>query len=87
MIQHRGDIHHIYPKDYLKKNGMDKSQYNQIANFVYAQTEINVQVGNKAPQVYFGEVNKQCDGGPLKYGAITDLSEVKKNLLANDIPE
>jgi len=87
MIQHRGDIHHIFPKDYLKKNGMGKSQYNQIANFAYAQTEINVQIGNKSPQVYFGEVKDQCNGGTLKYGAIVELSELKANLLKNDIPE
>jgi hypothetical protein len=63
MITHRGDIHHIFPKDYLKKKGMKRNKYNQIANYVYMQTEINIQVGNKSPKVYFEDLLNQCDGG------------------------
>ena len=37
LISIRGDIHHLFPKDYLKKNGLTKNQYNQIANYVYMQ--------------------------------------------------
>ena len=34
LIEGRGDVHHIFPKDYLQKNGKDnRSIYNQIANF------------------------------------------------------
>src|SRR5690606_33934700 len=39
LISLRGDIHHLFPKDYLKKNGMGRGQYNQIANYVYMQSE------------------------------------------------
>lgn len=35
LISLRGDIHHLFPKDYLKNNGLDRSKYNQIANYVY----------------------------------------------------
>jgi len=40
MIEHRGDIHHIFPRQYLKENGVSQSQYNQVANYVYVQQEI-----------------------------------------------
>jgi len=87
MIEHKGDIHHIFPKDYLKKGGLTKGMYNQVANFAYMQTEINVKIGNKAPNIYFNELKEQCNGRELKYGGINDINLLKQNLNENDIPE
>lgn len=87
LIEHKGDIHHVFPKDYLKKTGLTKSAYNQVANYVYMQTEINVQVGNKAPNVYMGEVVAQCNGGTRKYGSLLEVTALKDNLAQNDIPD
>jgi hypothetical protein len=87
LIIHRGDIHHIFPKNYLKKAGLTRSRYNQIANYVYMQQEVNIKVGNKAPEVYFSEVLEQCHTGELKYGAIANKEELSKNLEENCIPE
>jgi hypothetical protein len=33
-----------------------------------------------------GEINEQVAGGPLKYGGITSLEILKKNLTVNCIP-
>jgi hypothetical protein len=87
LIMHRGDIHHIFPKNYLKKAGLTRSKYNQIANYVYMQQEVNIKVGNKAPETYFSEVLEQCHSGELKYGAIANKEELSKNLEENCIPE
>jgi hypothetical protein len=87
LIFNLGDIHHIFPKDYLRKNGMKRSQYNQIANYVYMQSEINIKIGNKAPKEYFADLIQQCSGGGLKYGGINSLEELKENLGMNCIPE
>lgn len=87
MILNKGDIHHIFPKDYLKKNGLRRGDYNQIANYVYMQTEINIQVGNKAPRDYMATVLDQCNGGKMKYGGIKDKSSLVQNLAMNCIPE
>ncbi len=87
LVTHKGDIHHIYPRDYLKKNGLKRGQYNQIANYVYMQTEINIQVGNKPPNVYFNELIEQCNTGNTKYGAICDDNTLLKNLKMNCVPE
>lgn len=87
LIMHRGDIHHIFPKNYLKKAGLTRSKYNQIANYVYMQQEVNIKVGNKAPETYFSEVLNQCHTGELKYGAIATRKELSKNLEENCIPE
>ena len=87
LITYRGDIHHIFPKNYLKKNGLLRGKYNQIANYVYMQQEVNIQVGDKAPEVYFDELLKQCNSHDLKYGAINSLTELNENLTSNCIPE
>ena len=87
LITYRGDIHHIFPRDFLKKNGMERGKYNQIANYVYMQQEVNIAVGNKAPDAYFSEVLEQCHGGALKYGGISSLDEIHENLKSNCVPE
>ena len=50
LISIKGDIHHLFPKDYLKKKGLERGKYNQIANYVYMQSEINIKVGNNPPK-------------------------------------
>lgn len=87
LISLKGDIHHIFPRDYLKKNGLTRKEYNQISNYVYMQSETNIRIGNKPPRVYFGEILEQCNGGPLKYGGILTMEELRHNLAMNCIPE
>jgi hypothetical protein len=87
LILNKSDVHHIFPKDYLKKQGMSKGLYNQIANYVIAQSEINIAIGNRAPSIYFDDIAKQCNHGQRKYGAIIELSELKENLNMHCIPE
>ena len=86
IINGRGDIHHIFPKAYLKKKFSSKKDYNQISNLVYAQSEINGAIKDNEPQKYFGDVLKQCDGGELKYGGITDSNNLDVNMKQNCIP-
>ena len=87
LIIQRGDIHHIFPKDYLKSKGLKRGGYNQIANYVYTQSEINIKIGKKPPEEYLSDVLKQCNGGNLKYGGIIDKNELDNNLKMNCIPE
>lgn len=87
MITHRGDIHHIFPKDYLKKHALRPNRYNQIANYVYMQSEINIRIGNKSPKTYFTELIDQCNGGLLRYGAIDNKEKLMENMNMNCIPE
>ena len=87
MIMHRGDIHHLFPREYLKAKGLERGDYNQIANFVYAQQEINIKIGKKAPKEYMSEVYKQTESGKVKYGGIVDREILVQNLKQNCIPE
>lgn len=86
LITHRGDIHHLFPRNYLKKHGMSRGQYNQIANLVYMQQEINIKVGDAAPNVYFSKVLEQVDNGDYIYGAIHSREALAENLRMNCIP-
>lgn len=87
LLEHRSDVHHIFPREYLKTAGLTRAQYNQIANYVVAQSEINIAIGSKPPAVYFQQVLDQCNGGPKRYGNITDLCALRENLAQNCIPE
>lgn len=87
LISQRGDIHHIFPKDYLKSKGLKRSEYNQIANYAYTQSEINIKIGKKSPKEYLSDSFKQCEGGELKYGGINNKQMLLQNLKENCIPE
>lgn len=86
MIIHRGDIHHVFPKNLLRKKYDSKTEYNQIANFVYAQQEINIAIGDKSPDVYMKDMLTQCESGKIKYGNITDKDQLIENLKKHCIP-
>jgi hypothetical protein len=86
LISLRGDIHHLFPKDYLKKNGLDRGKYNQIANYVYMQSEINIKIGNKPPKDYFELVNAQIADGNKLVSGISSSQELLENLKANCVP-
>ncbi|BAL80589.1 GmrSD restriction endonuclease domain-containing protein [Caldisericum exile] len=86
LISIKGDVHHIYPRNYLRKLGYNRGMYNQIANYVMAQSEINISIGDNEPKKYFAELKEQCNGGKLKYGGITDFEMLKENLKMNCIP-
>jgi len=87
LLLNRTDVHHVYPRNYLKGQGMSRVRYNQIANFVLCQSEINIAIGDKAPERYFGELAEQMHGGATKYGGITDVDALRTNLRQNCVPE
>jgi hypothetical protein len=87
LLLNRCDVHHVYPKQHLKAQGLTPGRYNQIANFVVAQSEINIAIGDKAPARYFAELAEQAAGGARKYGGITDPDELRANFRSSCLPE
>lgn len=79
LILLRGDIHHLFPKDYLKRNGFERNKYNQIANYVYMQQEINIKVGNKAPDTYLSLLIENFTNNKNKFSGIENHEELIKN--------
>jgi hypothetical protein len=90
LLLNRGDKHHVFPRKHLQRGGASRSSYNQIANFVMAQSEINIAIGDKAPEIYFAElrdqVNGEANGGSKRYGGINDPAELRANLVMNCLP-
>lgn len=87
LINISGDVHHIFPKAYLKNNGVDtKGRYNQVANFTYLDTQVNKAIKDDAPNVYFGKVIEQCKSKSIAFGNIADREVLVKNLEENAIP-
>lgn len=87
LINLGGDIHHIFPKQYLVDNGFDRNAYNQVANYAYLDTPINIKIGKKSPNVYFKEVfDAVKNSEDLSFKAIKNEQEFLKNLEDNCIP-
>lgn len=56
------DIHHIFPEDYCKKQGIDKMRYNSIVNKTPILLATNRSIGGDAPSVYIDRILKKVNG-------------------------
>ncbi|MCH8518835.1 DUF262 domain-containing protein [Candidatus Gracilibacteria bacterium] len=72
------DIHHIFPKNYLKTNLAitDIGEVNQVANYVYLNFHDNIKIGDASPDIYYDQ-----------FLNIYGVEKVKKGLKDNEIPE
>ena len=87
LFRSAGDVHHIFPKEYLKKSGItDKSAYNQVVNYAYLDTGVNISISDKSPSDYFSIALHQCETKEMKIGTITNEEEFWANLSENCIP-
>lgn len=87
LINLGGDIHHIFPKKYLVDNGYEKNQYNQVANYAYLDTPINIKIGKKAPGEYLNEaLSEILKQSETSFKSIKTEEEFRKNLEDNCIP-
>ena len=87
LISVTGDVHHIFPKEYLKQNGIaEKSKYNQVANYAYLDTGVNISIGKRESKDYFSAALVQCSTGNIEVGTITNSDEFWANLEINCIP-
>lgn len=87
LIELGGDVHHIFPKQYLKANHFERNLYNQDANYAYLDRPVNESIGKKAPKEYFSIARQQCTEDVIKpCGSIKSLDELERNLAANCIP-
>lgn len=88
VIGNVGDIHHIFPKAYLRKE-INASQrlYNQVANYTYLEKRINIAIGDRRPGDYFSEARDSIVSGISYFGDISSVEGLKSSLRANCIPE
>lgn len=87
LITISGDVHHIFPRAYLKSSGVNnKTKYNQVANYIYLDTQVNKAISDDAPCVYFTKAQRQCDTKEIVLGNISDAELLAANLTENCIP-
>lgn len=86
LINLGGDVHHVFPKQYLINNHFTKNQYNQDANYAYLDRPVNESIGKKAPREYFNTALNQCETKVALCGSIIDNELLMKNLEMNCIP-
>lgn len=86
LISLGGDVHHVFPKQYLINNHYAKNQYNQDANYAYLDRPVNESIGKKAPKEYFNIALKQCETKMSECGSIIDKEQLMNNLSMNCIP-
>lgn len=88
LLEGLSHIHHVFPRSYLKDNkGLPRGRYNQIANYVVMQDEINIAIGKKPPAEYFTVLWEQCANKTPKFGGIIDADKMRTNLESHCIPE
>ena len=88
VIGNVGDIHHIFPKAYLRRE-INASQrlYNQVANYTYLEKRINIAIGDRKPGDYFSESRDSIVSGNSYFGDISSVESLELSLRANCIPE
>ena len=57
VMLEEGNIHHIFPQAYLRKNGFSKGDISQIANYVWVTQPKNLEISDKAPKDYLSDEN------------------------------
>lgn len=82
------DVHHIFPKSYLQETEElnVRSIYNQVANYTFLDTPVNIAVGKRAPNDYFKEAFDSATNNGTVFGSPMTLEDLKKNLEQNCIP-
>jgi hypothetical protein len=52
------EYHHFFPRDFLKRKGVDNTKINCLANIILLTSSSNKAISNKAPSEYLPEVAK-----------------------------
>ncbi len=89
----RPEVHHIFPKARLYKNGYAKAEVNAVANYCFQSKDTNLWISDRLPEEYFPEVEARhpgvlasqwipTDPGLWKLDRYRDFLEARKALLA-----
>jgi len=88
LIKTRGDVHHIFPKDLLKKAGLGRSQYNRLPNLCFIDQPSNIKISNKQPSDYFNAVRDQVRNSKKSaIGGMESEEDLLINLRQNCVPD
>ncbi len=94
MMNHL-EVHHIFPKSRLYSVDYRRAEVNAVANFCFLTKETNLVIGDRLPEEYFAEIEKNHAGAlasqwiPLdpalwRLDRYRDFLEARKTLLADE---
>ena len=73
---HQLQFHHIFPKAYLKAQGYQSKDADDIANFAFIGGKTNRQISDKAPSDYFPNIKSKSGLEPFNLQCIPHDSEI-----------
>ncbi len=50
------ELHHLFPKQYLKNKGYKNKEINQVANYAFIEWTTNMDISDEAPSKYFNSL-------------------------------
>ncbi|WP_439001726.1 GmrSD restriction endonuclease domain-containing protein [Pediococcus damnosus] len=101
VITEQRNVHHIFPKAYLKSNGFKQAEFNQVANFTWLTQPRNLEISDRSPKKYLAdakvteyasEENHADNAIPIELKNFESedyihFLELRRHLIANKIRE
>ncbi len=75
------DIHHIFPKAWCVRNGVDRGRYDSIVNKTPLSAETNRAIGGRAPSEYLGTVKRKSGAGDARIDEILLTHVIEPEML------
>ncbi|MBX3012538.1 MAG: DUF262 domain-containing protein [Caldilineaceae bacterium] len=88
----RIDIHHIFPRGWCEKQGIDKRRYDSIINKTPLAAKTNQMIGSKAPSSYLQQMQQQAGVDPgrmdqMLYSHVIDPIHIRNDHFENFLVE
>ena len=92
----RLEVHHIFPKSQLYKQGYKRAEVNALGNFCFLTKDTNINISDRLPEDYFPEVEKAHPGALASQWIPEDpelwktenfiaFLQVRKSMLAKEV--
>jgi hypothetical protein len=78
------DLHHIFPKEWCKQNGIEATYYDSIINKTPLSAKTNRMIGKKAPSHYLECIQKKAEISEERMDEILDSHLIYSDALRSD---
>jgi len=78
------DIHHIFPKDWCKKNGIENNVFESITNKTPISKRTNIRLSGAAPSVYLKRIEEKDNIEPQELNKILETHMIDPTLVRGD---
>ena len=78
------DIHHIFPRDWCTKQGIDKKVFDSVVNKTPLSKKSNIIIGGVAPSVYLKKIERKTGIAPDALDDVLRSHLIEPDFLRND---